>query len=312
MDHDHLSQVPWVAGRPGDVLAAARERLAAPALSALIRRLGGPGIQNFPGDLAAFLEWSRRVLDTRGGVERHEAPTVRFPRDTYSTFLSAGRELGMLAPRPPLLTGYDLTVILGGTVIGNHLRAALAADLAQRGISLGTVVGLTAHRPLTPLELTAVEPHSESSEWENLLREINGALGPATTWAPEIGEILDSYQSALDRDFTLGEGGPMRMLVAPSSETGRRANTSDAVWYLTGKIPPAARTRVLLITSAIYTPYQYFLAAPILLSAGTRHAEIIGTRTSADAGLPLLCQRIAQEIHSAASAAYRLWPGSAE
>lgn len=273
MDNDHLSRTAWVATRPADVAAIARDTLTSPALSALVGHLGGPVIRDVPDDLEAFLEWSRHALDTRGGAERDQAPAARFSASAYALFLAAARELGMLTTPAPALGEYDLTAILGGTVIGNHLRVTLTADLDRRGTALGTLVGLTAHRPLTAQEQARAEAEAETSEWQNLLREMTEAFGPPAPRPPATADPPATFQAALDREFATRDGGAFRILVAPSPEPGRRANTGDSVTYLARQVPPAARRRVLLVTSAIYAPYQFFLSAPRLLAAGTRHVE---------------------------------------
>ncbi len=168
-------------------------------------------------------------------------------------------------------------------------------------------VGLTAHRPLTAQEQARAEAEAETSEWQNLLREMTEAFGPPAPRPPATADPPATFQAALDREFATRDGGAFRILVAPSPEPGRRANTGDSVTYLARQVPPAARRRVLLVTSAIYAPYQFFLSAPRLLAAGTRHVELVGSPTSTTTHLPVLTQRIAQEIHSAATAASHLW-----
>jgi hypothetical protein len=63
---------------------------------------------------------------------------------------------------------------------------------------------------------------------------------------------------------------------------------------------------MLIITSAIYAPYQFFVGAPIALSDGAERVELVGTPTSADGNTKLLAQRIGQEIHGALNTAAKL------
>ncbi|MBV9795489.1 MAG: hypothetical protein JO016_16290 [Actinobacteria bacterium] len=283
-ESEHLTRPRWLASQPGDVAAIAAAWLTSPELATLTRALGGPVIRSIPADLAAAAEWSQHALDTRGGAERHEAPAARRPGFAIPPLLSAGRALGLMSTGGPRLGSYDLTVILGGTATGNRLRTALAASFAQRDIDLGVVAGLTADRPLTAAERRVERlPAAEDSEWQNLLRELGGAFG---------------------------SGRDTQVLVAPPAPGSQRADTRASVDYLTGQIAPAARRRVLIVTSAIYAPYQFFIAAPGLTGAGTGHAELVGTPTGTAGDQTLLAQRIAQEIHSAITAACRLWPAS--
>jgi len=96
------------------------------------------------------------------------------------------------------------------------------------------------------------------------------------------------------------------MLVAPSRSTQSRANTADGLIFLLERIPPTKRCHTLVITSAIYAPYQFFVGAPILSSDGAEHVELVGTPTDTDGDISLLTQRIAQEIHAAVNAATTL------
>jgi hypothetical protein len=63
---------------------------------------------------------------------------------------------------------------------------------------------------------------------------------------------------------------------------------------------------VLLITSAIYAPYQFFTSAPLLLARGVGWVELVGTPTATDRAGQLLAQRLGQEIHSAIAGAVEL------
>jgi len=308
--NEHYPVPPaWLAQQPGDVPSAAAAWLATPALSALSRALGGPVVRRIPGDLPALAQWSRRVLDTRHGAERHEARRGDLPEPAIRLLAAAARDLGLLATRAPALRAYDTVVILGGTATGNRLRVALTAEFARQGTGMDVVAGLSAHRLITAGERTAEQvPPAEHTEWQNLLREISTAFHVAASARPGPEAPAAGFLTALDQEFGDPAGRRIRILAAPSRDRNRRANTADAVDYLTRRIPAARRQRVLVVTSAIYAPYQFFTVSPPLLAAGTRHAELVGTPTQAAGGEALLAQRFAQEIHSAIQATARLWP----
>jgi hypothetical protein len=65
----------------------------------------------------------------------------------------------------------------------------------------------------------------------------------------------------------------------------------------------AQRRHVLIITSTIYAPYQFFVGAPVVLSDGAEHAELVGSPTGTDGDTNLLAQQIAQEVNAAVNAA---------
>jgi len=172
---------------------------------------------------------------------------------------------------------------------------------------------LSAHRPLTATELRdATRRPDELTEWQNLL----GIA--AAAFRAEAGQSASSLhrqarsREGLDIALRRGGGRKLRLLVAPSDPAGRRANTSESLAYLVGRVPADERRTLLLVTSAIYAPYQYFASAPLLLAANTGYLELVGTPTSTNGDRQLLAQRIAQEIYSAISAALNLWPERGE
>lgn len=307
-DHD-LIAAPWAAASPADVRDAAAKWLTSDTMATVTASLGGPLIRQIPRDLPTFLNWTTGVLDTRRGIERHQAPAASFSPAVVAALISAAGPLGLLRTAPPALPAYDATVVLGGTVTGNILRTSLAASLPSAGVKLGLVVALAAHRPLTSAEISAVR-HSvgETTECQHLFRTICQAFAvtsPDQTRNCSAGD----FQTAIDQAVGTGNGElQLRLMAAPTTDPSRRANTADALAFLARRIPAEQRRHVLVITSAIYVPYQFLTAAPSLLGGGSTHVEVIGTPTAADGDQSLLAQRIGQEVHAAVTAAARLWP----
>ncbi|HVB41480.1 MAG TPA: hypothetical protein VNF47_02085 [Streptosporangiaceae bacterium] len=289
MDLDHLNQatgprpIRWHAATRAEAISLGRDWLLSPAFRSLASQLGGPRVDDPARDLPALLRWSADALDTRRGGERHDAPPAAFSSSQVAALLDAAGPLGLLSTPPPALPGYDITVVLGGTVTGNQLRAALARTFADAGTRLGTLVALSAERPLAPAE---DPPTGHRTEVEHLTAVLGAALAR-------------QHHAAVPR----GPGGTgIQVMIAKPSRPGRRADTSDAITELIRRLRPAARSHVLVITSAIYIPYQFLVIAPALLTAGSRYAEITGTPTATDGQLTILAQRLAQEIHATISA----------
>lgn len=206
----------------------------------------------------------------------------------------------------------DLSEALDGPVIRavpyGKWHCGLAAELEQHGTDLGIIAGLTAHRPISDTERMREHiPVSERSEWQNLLREMSRKFDVDASDPIQADTPLGDFLTPQDGDFRKPDGSSIRILVAPSRDVHRRADTVDSADYLTRRITPAQRGRVLIITSAIYAPYQFFAVAPRLLAAGTKHAEVVGTLTQGAGDKALLARRIAQEIHATINAAYQLW-----
>lgn len=292
--------IPWVSGSQVDVLRTAQRWFESTAFQRLIVALGGP---NPPiGNLEALARWSASTLDTRRGAERRDALPATWTTDQIRALLSAAGPLGLLDTAPPCRASYQTTVLLGGATTGNRLRTALARDLASRGVDLGVLVAVTAERALSDHE-HATDPDSvaDRTEWANLLRYLADAFGPLQAGAATTGGTGSAAWQ--DHEFDTAMGTSLRVLVAPSGSAHRRANTSDGLTFLLDRIPLVQRRHVLIITSAIYAPYQFFAGAPAVLSDGAEHVELVGTPTGIDGDTNLLAQRIAQEVHSAVRAA---------
>lgn len=248
-------------------------------------------------DNAQLLAWSARTLDTRRGEERHNAPVSAWDDVLVDRVVDAATQLGLISTAAPLMTAYDSTILLGGTALGNRLRTELACEIAATGVKLGQLVAATAQRIIEPAErrneALAVD---ETFEWQNLVASIEHSFGPAEP------NQTETSGRDLEAEFLAGVQ-PVRLMIAPPSQPRRRATTDDAIRFVVKRLEPSELGRVLLITSAIYAPYQFFVAAPRLLAHGARHVELIGTPTALGGDRRALAQRLGQEIHAAIAAA---------
>jgi hypothetical protein len=298
VDDDDLSAsdralAKWAARDVATVRRRAEEWIHSEALAQLVAGLGGPTPAT-PTDLVA---WSATTLDTRGGLERHEVTTLAWPRDWVELIRTAAEPLGLIRTARPERDAYEATVILGGTTTGNRLRTQLASEVASAGVDLGTVVVLTADRPLTGRERKEAAP-DERTESENALRNAIEQFGPLAPNGP-----LAEADGGRDQGYVGDAERRVRLLVAPPGPAGRRATTADGIRFALGRLTPCERRHVLLVTSAIYTPFQFFRVAPLLLMNGAKGVELVGTDTSASGDSGRLAQRLAQETHAAIHAA---------
>jgi hypothetical protein len=299
----HVRGEAWAAESVRQVVERAERWLDSEALDDLVRRLDGP--RGAPADRDSLLLWSAATLDTRDGAERREAAPVTWSDVWVQALLDAAAPLGLTFTSPPLRTDYDVALILGGATTGNRLRIALARKLVDAGARVGQLVGLAAERPLSARE-RETEPDSaqDESEWRNLRRHAVEAFGPLEPKSQRGGGR--STGAWRDELYASTAGLGVRLLVAPSPDPARRATTADAVDFFAREVPADVRRSILVITSAIYAPYQFFAAAPPLLNAGAEHAELVGTSSSADAPEGVRAQRIGQETHAAIETACRL------
>jgi hypothetical protein len=293
----NMNPTPWVATTLTDVTDRAGRWLTNDVLDQLIRQLGGPppAIEN----LAELCAWSTSVLDRRRGAERREAQPLDLPPDSLDALLQVADPLGLVRTAPPIRSHYDAVIVLGGATTGNRLRTELVRDV------LGTVetdllVALASDRRISRSELID-EPDSaaDGTEWQNLLRYFDQRFDLVTS------EHGTPGTQSHDQAYRTNGGTPLRVLIAPRHEA-RRPTTMQQIAFLRERIPETNRHSILLVTSAIYAPYQFFAAAPAVLVDGADHAELIGTETSMTGDPQRLAQRIGQEIHAAIEAATRL------
>ena len=101
-------------------------------------------------------------------------------------------------------------------------------------------------------------------------------------------------------------GRRLRLLVASARSAGTRATTADAIRFALERLAPSERRHTLLVTSAIYAPFQFFRGAPLLLADGAHSVELVGTDTARSSDPLRLAQRLAQETHAAIEAATNL------
>jgi hypothetical protein len=287
----------WVAASLPEVTDRARRWLTDDILDQLIRQLGGPppAIEN----LAELCAWSTSVLDRRRGAERREARPLDLPPDSLDALLQAADPLGLVRTAPPIRNHYDAVIVLGGATTGNRLRTQLVRDVL-RTVETDLLVALASDRPISRSELID-EPDSaaDGAEWQNLVRYFDQSFGLVTE------ERGTPGMQSNDQAYRTNGGTPLRVLIAPRHEA-RRPTTMQQLAFLRERIPETNRHSILLVTSAIYAPYQFFAAAPALLVDGAEHAELIGTETSMIGDFRRLAQRIGQEVHAAIEAATRL------
>jgi hypothetical protein len=292
----------WCAERLADVEKMAREWLASPQLRAVASEMDGAADSEL--DPTALAQWSAEILDTRSGSERREAPAVESPPARAAALLELAKYWGMLETQGPQRDTYEATILLGGTTTGNRLRTELAKRCAKEGTRLGVLVAASAERRISDTERRS-DPDAvdESEEWENLLRNVAEIFGPLSPGVEETG----GAGAGSWKDASFSSPGPeIRLLVAPPREGRSRANTGDALSFLQDRLSLPDHPHLLLITSAIYAPYQFFVAAPVLLAGHAQSVELIGTATAISEDRHLLAQRLAQETHASIDAAISL------
>ena len=276
---------PWVAESKRDVRAMAARWLATPALTDLLRGFNGPaGVR----DLDMLRSWSAATLDTRLGEERRDAAVAGFSDRQCRLLLDSASSLGLIETPAQQRIAYGMLVILGGTTLGNRLRVEMARDIASR-TAIGRVVVLTSFRHIRPSEPASPGGEAITHEWQDVLHHVRAAFGGEV-------RVAEHPREQSLRIPVAGASIETEILVSRDRE-GRRATTRDQIVDLASDFATTPSS-ALVVTSAIYAPYQFFATAPVAISLCANYWELVGTSTATRGDERKLAQRFAQEIHA--------------
>lgn len=193
------------------------------------------------GDLLPWLDaFSAEHWDFRrpGRVERDQVKAPAFEPELAALIRAAATALGMVEPARPPRASYEHLLVLGGLGRACLQRSEYAAELVLSGaVKVGEVAALGSFRPLTDAE-----------------KELPG-LGEARF-------EVDAMAAAMRISFPEFPG--ISVLAAPSSESGKRANTADTYEYWAQRVHLRATDRILIVTTPIYVPFQHGDAIRIL------------------------------------------------
>lgn len=165
----------WVAINPDDVSHLARRWIQSSLLNTLVTTLGGPP----SGTIEALLAWTSLPLDTRAGENGEILSPLSGVRKPSMRSSKRQVHSGSSPTAQPQLGAYDNVLLLGGTTSGNQLRTALISDLLDRGLRVGEVYGLTAHRRLSASERDEVAAtEGAKTEWKHLIDRPKSSMHP--------------------------------------------------------------------------------------------------------------------------------------
>jgi hypothetical protein len=277
--------LPMATGGPVDVVAikeAVRDWVTHPVFVGLVAAFGGPPVQDDLGHYLAALEEFSAAWDSRDGQERHLAGSLQISGASRDQVLRAADVLGLRDGfARPRASRYDHCLILGGQVRACIVRPAWAAELARTGISFDGVTALGGFRklvgnePSLVAELGMADVTDEFHAMDAGLGRAFGAAGhpvsegyydpenPNTSWT------VHRYEH---------ENPSLSVVAAPSTQPHlRRANTADSyAWWATNIAKLTPGHRVLLVTSAIYVPFQHADAMRMLSAVYGCAVETVG------------------------------------
>jgi hypothetical protein len=269
-----------------------------PALRRIVEAEGGHWPKgSLEERVEALYDFSAR-WDFRGGAERLEIESTP-PKEHDDNLLADAAELGMTAADRPASEGYDHALILGGTALASIYRLRRLYELRGEGLDIGQVAVLTALREVGEPELQIVRERPEiamiveqspRTEFDVMVRatELFSRSSSTVERTPSPNPNLESAQAQI---------GDAVVLAAPSADPERRANSRDNYDIYANQIGIA--DSVLVVTSSIYLPYQFFIALQALGWDQPRTIEAVGFPPEWMQGILTGPQNVLQEIRSA-------------
>lgn len=271
-----------LADDPVDIVAEWTER---PALRQLVEAFNGrwPADENLEGKLEHLTAFSELWDHRKGGSRLDIGDVVESDRERYSLVPGAADALGLISQPPPSRMDPDYVAILGGLAAGNLARIAHYDELAERGlIPSKAVILLGSFRRLREEETAVLRRRAtrlaDADSEAAMLTMAARQICPASAQWHEVytgDPIIDPDRAQL---HAWGDGiPPVHVFAAPSSAPGTRsANTADTLAFVAETMPIRPGDYVQLITSAIYSVYQFFESVRVL---GLRYGvslEVVG------------------------------------
>lgn len=256
-------------------------------MRALVADFGG-ALPDDPAERLAYLEsFSAEHWDFRAGRERFATDAERLDPDRERFVVEAALALGLGGERRPRSDRYTHVLVLGGLLSACLLRARHAAALLADGVRADHVTGLAGFRPC--------------NDRDREFAELTGVTGARFE--------IDAMEAGLERAFALrgepdveagGEPGrdPHRAwriaayrsgdmtvsaVAAPSSEPERRrADTADTCRFWADRVADLGPgDSVLVVTSAIFVPFQHADALAFMGLPYGCEVETVGVDTTA-------------------------------
>jgi hypothetical protein len=220
-------------------------------------------------------------------------------------------ELGLRSATYASRDSYDMIVVLGGLRMSGLLRAMWAQEEMERGVRAGCVVLLSALRPVGVEERAVTDEYAPDAETEFDLARAGGVpLFSDGEPTRQEGEEDRPFGRWIVERYPGRAGGPELFAVAAPAPEGKngRPNTSETLDFMLDRAEFREAGTMLLVTSAIYVPYQQIeVMRQIGLPRGV-DVEHIGLNPTRSAGLSGLQQPVnyLQEVRSAYQAALKL------
>lgn len=259
----------------------------APALAAVVAAFDGVVPAGPLGDRLAWLDEFSLRWDFRGGRERNLTVGAEFSPAVAALIDAAAEALGLKGAVRAPAARYEHVLILGGLVRACLARPMHAAELlADGGLSAGALTALGGYRPLAGNELplaASMGLDGLADEFDAMDAGVRGAFGVVEPVAERGHASKVVGESWRVREYRPAAGVRTSVIAAPSTEPGtRRANTPDTyAWFASEVAHLQPGDRVLVVTTAIYVPFQHANALRMLALPYGVEVDTVGQQPGA-------------------------------
>ncbi|MBM0226910.1 hypothetical protein DKT69_26210 [Micromonospora sicca] len=262
--------MPSCGSRPSrqEIAADVHRWVVSPPMRDLVDAFGGT-LPATAGEAAtaSLLAWlddfSDGCWNFRKGAERPDAREPDLDAAERALVLAAAEALGLVRATTPRHDSYTHLIVLGGLARACLQRNSYAAALLASGrVGRPEVAALGSGRELTKLEHELLRDQGAPgcrNEMDVMDVGVRRYLGFRDPVAEEAHLDPDNTNlSSCIRTYQRDGGPTVRVLAAPSSDPERRrANTADTQRYWAEQVTLTPNDRVLVVTSAIYVPFQH-------------------------------------------------------
>ncbi len=281
------------------------------ALNELVRLFGG----NVPeGSLKEQIEycngfsevWNYRKKKANGG-ERWLVQEDEFIKEHSEAIMEYMGCLGLTGITEPCCKP-DYVLPLGGARMSNLDRCLAAEEVCrQYPDEAVSVIALTGMRPINEIErpfLAHYAPEAQT-EYDAVCGGIEKAFHlPEDAGTEEVHFNENINLSWAERHY---DNAPrmIHVLSAPSTDSERRANSMDTFRFFLEKYQPKPESKMLLVTSCVYVPFQLMKFMDLALE-NDFYVECIGNRDYAHSPAVLNAASYLQELKAAINAVHAL------
>ena len=240
--------------------------------------------------------WDRRAGGERLEIDRSTDNTV-----DSAIVLATADALGLSRSAPPSRPRYDHGLALGGTALASALRVKHLYSLRRNGVSFGAIGMLTALREVSDEERAFLRDDPLRESLICCTTEFDVMVAAAEFFSETTARIEKKIETNPHASSARAYLDHAEVLAAPSSDSSRRANTFDN--YAVYRDRLRAGDSLLIVTSAIYLPYQFLIAVQALGWNTPLQVEAIGFPPEWLGGVLTQPANYLQELRSALFAA---------